>query len=73
MQQLAQIFKVFETKPPDVETNTVLKLTPPPQFFKQNELSKIFGVILDRFHQFVQESFVFSFSKLFVYDVSQAN
>ena len=40
---------------------------------EQTELSKNFGEILDRIHQLVQDSFGFSFSKLFAYDSSQEN
>ena len=50
---------------------SLLKLNLPDfQFLEQNELLKNFWQILDRFHQVVQDSFGFSFSKLFAYDVS---
>ena len=39
-------------------------------FLEQNELSKNFGEPLDKVRQLAQDSFGFSFSKLFVYDVS---
>ena len=55
MQLLAQTFEAFKTKL---------------SYLEQNELSKNFGEALDRLHQFVQDNFGFSFSKLFVYDLS---
>ena len=48
----------------------VLKLNLPDLHFLEF-VSKNFGETLDRFHQFMQYTFCFSYSKLFVYDVSK--
>ena len=42
--------------------------TKPPFFFGSKTSSPRFHINLDRFYQSVQDSFVFSFSKLFAYD-----